>query len=178
MWIKYIEIKDLPLNNLKVFIIEKLNQNPDSNLFNLKISDLIFNNDNLMVNGVGIYIFIDSKEDNSVLYVGKCSSRHFVERISSHFDPRLNAWFNSFLKVLIKKDKTNTGNDKQELIITKLKEIFSNDGRFKICLIDVPESFDKKKIQKMEDILRFILEPLNKKNKGPQANLTLDCLLS
>ncbi len=48
----------------------------------------------------GVYLFFekeDSKE-TECLYVGKCSSRSFIERIPSHFDAREKAWFHSFLK--------------------------------------------------------------------------------
>lgn len=41
----------------------------------------------------GLYLFFD---DQDVLwYVGKSTSRSFIERVPSHFDQRQDAWFNT-----------------------------------------------------------------------------------
>jgi hypothetical protein len=41
----------------------------------------------------GLYLFFD---DQDVLwYVGKSTSRSFIERVPSHFDQRKDAWFNT-----------------------------------------------------------------------------------
>ena len=41
----------------------------------------------------GLYLFFD--DVNELWYVGKSTSRSFIERIPSHFDPRQDAWFNT-----------------------------------------------------------------------------------
>jgi hypothetical protein len=165
MWINYSEFENLELSQLKKFFIEKLDSD-SNNLCNLKISDLIFNGDRLMIeDGRGVYIFYNSK-GNRFLYVGKCSSRHFVERISSHFDPRLNGWFNSLLKTLIKNEINQSNHDKQALISAKLNEIFAINGTYKLCLLFVPDHFDPKRISKLETVLRVVLNPLNNKRGG------------
>ncbi len=41
----------------------------------------------------GLYFFFD--ENDHLWYVGKSTSRSFIERIPSHFDPRKDAWFNT-----------------------------------------------------------------------------------
>jgi hypothetical protein len=42
----------------------------------------------------GLYFFFGG-EPLCLQYVGKCTSRSFVERIPSHFDQREDAWFNT-----------------------------------------------------------------------------------
>jgi len=125
-----------------------------------------------MVKGTGIYVFY---EEPNFLYVGKCSSRHFIERVTSHFDPRLNGWFNSFLKILIKKEDSQSGDDKQKLMNSQLKKIFSKEENYKLCLIyfDHPEV---KKINKIETILRNskVLNPLNHIDKNLDIDQTLE----
>ena len=41
----------------------------------------------------GLYFFFDG--DDKLWYVGKSTSRSFIERIPSHFDQREGAWFNT-----------------------------------------------------------------------------------
>ena len=47
----------------------------------------------------GLYFFFD--EVDLLQYVGKSSSRSFIERVPSHFDPRHDAWFNTLPKKLM-----------------------------------------------------------------------------
>ena len=47
----------------------------------------------------GLYFFFD--EDDLLQYVGKSSSRSFIERLPSHFDPRHDSWFNTLPKKLM-----------------------------------------------------------------------------
>lgn len=49
----------------------------------------------------GIYLLYD--EVNILWYVGKSTSRSFIERIPAHFDQREEAWFNSIPKNIMKK---------------------------------------------------------------------------
>ena len=48
----------------------------------------------------GLYLIFDG--NNSPCYVGKATSRSFIERIPSHFDPREIAWFNTIPKRVMK----------------------------------------------------------------------------
>lgn len=41
----------------------------------------------------GLYLFFD--QDDELWYVGKATSRSFIERVPSHFDQRQDAWFNT-----------------------------------------------------------------------------------
>lgn len=48
--------------------------------------------------GIGLYFFYGM--DNKLKYVGKCTSRSFLERIPSHFDCRKHVWFSTLVKRL------------------------------------------------------------------------------
>ncbi|MFZ1700142.1 MAG: hypothetical protein WBO10_09805 [Pyrinomonadaceae bacterium] len=41
----------------------------------------------------GLYLLFG--RENELCYIGKATSRSFIERIPSHFDPREEAWFNT-----------------------------------------------------------------------------------
>jgi hypothetical protein len=47
----------------------------------------------------GLYFYFD--EDHVLQYIGKSSSRSFVERIPAHFDQRFDGWFNTLPKKLM-----------------------------------------------------------------------------
>jgi hypothetical protein len=49
----------------------------------------------------GLYFYFN--EDGVLQYIGKSSSRSFVERIPSHFDQRFDAWFNTLPKKLMER---------------------------------------------------------------------------
>jgi hypothetical protein len=49
----------------------------------------------------GLYLFF-AKSD--LWYVGKATSRSFIERLPAHFDPREDAWFNSLPKKIMKSE--------------------------------------------------------------------------
>ncbi|MBY0014087.1 hypothetical protein [Paenibacillus typhae] len=68
----------------------------------LKLFDLVYftDLDNGFV-GNGIYII---KDENSIRYIGKASSRPFVERLGGHLDLREIGGFNNLLKSIVKKD--------------------------------------------------------------------------
>ena len=48
---------------------------------------------------IGLYFLFDDQQ--CLQYVGKSSSRSFIERIPSHLDPRPDGWFNTLPKKLI-----------------------------------------------------------------------------
>ncbi|MCL4340866.1 MAG: hypothetical protein M1431_02040 [Candidatus Thermoplasmatota archaeon] len=59
------------------------------------LSDLTLN-DLAIYPGVGLYFFYD--KSNNLQYVGKCTSRSFIERVPSHFDCRKHAQFATVAK--------------------------------------------------------------------------------
>lgn len=88
-----------------------------SKVFSLTLRDFLFKEDEFVKNPNGVYVFTNN---DKVLYVGKTSSRAFIERIAGHFDARSSAWFHSFLKSFLKseglKNKVEQGLDNSEVI--------------------------------------------------------------
>jgi hypothetical protein len=167
--IEYSDIKDMSIDKF----LEKLESKTGLPLSDCTISKLVFYNGVPILTGNGVYIF---KNDKRYLYVGKCSSRSFVERIPAHFDIRNTAWFNSFLKKLINIEKINQNieiikpwfikndpkinEDKVALLKKQAKKSLENH---QLILINFkPDNKIKENIIKLEYILRIVLEPINK----------------
>jgi hypothetical protein len=137
-------------------IVDWLNSTSGIKLSDLKIKDLVFQNEFPIRTGNGVYIF---KEKKQPIYIGNCVSRNFVERIPSHFDIRRTGWFNSLLVTLIKRkynrklkeDKTD------ENLSQSAKLAFEN---LDLVLINFP-NYNKLAINKLEDFLKMALKPIN-----------------
>lgn len=71
-----------------------LEETPKKQLVDLRVFDLAIISNQPFMSAGGIYIFFDC--NNNCLYVGKATSRSFIERIPAHFDPRSGAWFATF----------------------------------------------------------------------------------
>lgn len=97
----------------------------------------------------GIYLLFD--EENNLWYIGKATSRSFIERIPAHFDPREEAWFNSIPKSIMKKNNLNYSDALQKGLTLK------------IALIGVKE---KTTASKLETVLRSYLKPRLNTCKG------------
>ena len=97
----------------------------------------------------GIYLLFD--ESDALWYVGKATSRSFIERIPAHFDPREEAWFNSLPKSIMKKDSLDYNSALQTALTLK------------IGLIGVT---DKIVATRLETVLRSYLKPKLNTCKG------------
>jgi hypothetical protein len=51
----------------------------------------------------GIYVFMDAEDPAKCNYVGKCSSRSFIGRLSAHADPRKDFDKNNFVQAMMRK---------------------------------------------------------------------------
>lgn len=110
----------------------------------------------------GLYFFFDG-EPRKLQYVGKCTSRSFVERVPAHFDQREDAWFNTLPTKLTKNGKTYS-------------EALSEALRFQVVLLGIREADSA---MELERVFRHSYRPtLNtpKKLKPFDANATLACL--
>ena len=77
-------------------------------LSRITMQDLALYNEGLPSNG--LYIFYDASGAKPVIrYVGKCTSRSFLERIPSHLESREECWFNTLTKRAF--DHLPPGND-------------------------------------------------------------------
>lgn len=124
----------------------------------IKLSDLIFFEDEPIYSGNGVYVF---KYQHEFIYVGSCVARNFIERIPAHFDLRHTGWFNSLLVSVCKRDLLPK---KNEHLTSAAKAIFD-----KASLVLINFDFHKKdhklnvtSIKLLERILRSALTPYNK----------------
>lgn len=72
---------------------EEIEKTPAKYLHDVTISDLC----SMPNHPNGLY-FIFGENPNELKYVGKCTSRSFIERIPAHFDQREDSWFGTLPK--------------------------------------------------------------------------------
>jgi hypothetical protein len=91
----------------------------------------------------GVYLFFD--DSNEPWYVGKATSRSFVERIPSHFDPRPDGWFGT----LPKKTQVYAS-------LSTYREAIDLSLSLQLLIVGVPE---KGEAGRLERFLRSSLRP-------------------
>lgn len=102
----------------------------------------------------GLYLFYNT--DNELWYVGKSTSRSFIERIPSHFDQRENAWFNTLPKRIMAISKIGKYNDAHALGLS-----------LRLVLIGIQS---KETALTLERVLRSYLKPhLNTEKRSKYA---------
>jgi hypothetical protein len=102
----------------------------------------------------GVYIF---KKDDEVVYVGKASSRPFIERIPAHLDTRGYGWMNTMLKYLSKEDKREKGYLEES--------IYAIDNFELLLVLFKTDDCTKENITKVESYLIDNTNCLNKKKR-------------
>jgi len=90
---------------------------------------------------VGLYFVF---EGNDLVYVGKSSSRSFVERLPAHFDPRDDGWFNTLPRKVAKANKV------------ALSSGHSSALEYSVVLLCIDPT---EPIQRYETILRSYMQP-------------------
>ena len=101
---------------------------------------------------VGLYFVF---EEGALVYVGKSSSRSFVERIPAHLDIREDGWFNTLPK-RVRDFKEIPYDDAHKLTL-----------QLEIVLVSVPKD---EPIQKYETILRSYMLPTFNPGKPNRFN--------
>ena len=110
--------------------VAKVKALPGVKIRDLKLTDLV-----LPANQCnGIYFFVSPND--SVVYVGKASSRCFVERLGGHFDLRAGNWFSSFLRAYARIVNGVVGDLSSEDYEKSHNDIL--DYKLKILAIDIP----------------------------------------
>ena len=110
--------------------VAKVKALPGVKIRDLKLTDLV-----LPANQCnGIYFFVSPND--SVVYVGKASSRCFVERLGGHFDLRAGNWFSSFLRAYARIVNGVVGDLSSGDYDKSYNDIL--DYRLKILAIDIP----------------------------------------
>ena len=91
----------------------------------------------------GLYLFYD--EQNALWYVGKSTSRSFIERVPSHFDQREDAWFNTLPKRIMAIAEIGEYADAHRLSLS-----------MRLVLIGIK---NKQSALKLETVLRGFMRP-------------------
>ena len=118
-----------PLNSLPQSLRQQIIALPGVKIRDLKLTDLV-----LPANQCnGIYFFVSPNDD--VVYVGKASSRCFVERLGGHFDLRAENWFSSFLRAHARIINVAEGDLSSEAYEKSYSDIL--DYKLKILAIDL-----------------------------------------
>jgi len=127
-------------------------------------------NDLSIYPGIGIYLFYNMR--NELIYVGKCTSKSFIEWVPSHFDCRKHAQYATVAKRC--GGETYNSDDISEISLRRLKELkvflvnFTYDTKF-WRNGDPPRSEDENE-NKHEANLVGHLESSIIKNKKPILN--------
>ncbi len=108
----------------------------------------------------GVYLFFN--DENDLMYVGKTTSRSFIERIPAHFDQRESAWFNTLPKKIMSAYKTDSFQKALEIALS-----------LKFVMVGVK---GKSEGTNLESALRFHLQP--KLNSARKNRFQSDCKLS
>ena len=117
----------------------------------------------------GVYLFYG--EDKELWYVGKATSRSFVERIPSHFDSREKGWFNTLPKKIWNSGETAASTYEEahqkaltlHLVMVGVKQ--PDDG------LNKRDNIGKKRAGALETVLRNYLKPrLNTFKKPKEYN--------
>ena len=98
----------------------------------------------------GLYLFFNN--ENELWYVGKATSRSFIERIPAHFDQREIAWFNTLPKKVMKFCGIQT-----------YRAALNKSLSLKLLIIGIQ---DKNSAMKLETVLRSYLQPKLNSCKG------------
>jgi|GEM_PF-608468 hypothetical protein len=163
--IEYSSIKDISLKEIKIII-----EGTDGlALRDLKMKDLSQFENKKIFPGLGIYIF---RNTDSILYVGKTTSRSFIDRVPSHFDLRDASKMNTFLRKvhnsnLIEKVEVQSPEIRNDVFYPAFDYVFNNCSLILISFDELDEDWSvrKNRINKFESILRNLLQPVtNTKN--------------
>jgi len=153
---------NLPLSDVKSELLNSYK----CPLKELKVFDLLLNNDETKAMRHGIYMFFD--ENNACVYIGMCSSSHFAHRLGGHFGMSPTYKMNTFLKRIVKKLHPE---DEYHSYVKAVKEI----GDYSYLMIGA-NGKGKKFIRKLEKQLHTLFLPsLNKLPKAmPKRNENLE----
>lgn len=92
----------------------------------------------------GVYFYFDSLLSR-LQYVGKCTSRSFIERVPAHFDQRPSAWLNTLPTKLV--HSKNKG----------YPEALAEALNFRIVLLGIRDTAPAKAL---ENVFRHLYEPV------------------
>jgi len=159
-YISYDSCRALTLEELKAKLESII---PDSPASSIPIGELCSESSGTN----GVYLFYG--QDKKLWYVGKATSRSFVERIPSHFDSREDGWFNTLPRKILGSENTAA---------STLEE--AHQKALSLHLVMVGVDGEKKIAGALETVLRNYLSPLlntPKNQKKYDHNESVECLL-
>jgi hypothetical protein len=133
----FILFKDVK-NKKLVDVFSLINRSKKIKIENIKLIDMIYMKQSL----IGVYIFFNL--ENQPIYVGKCSSRSFLERIASHYDLRVTGIMNNFLCALADKPK---GRNCKKIKLKELQNAYLKSLKYKLLFIELPLYFRDRILQ-------------------------------
>ena len=113
-------------------LVSKIENIGGASIGELKITDLVLPAESC----TGIYFFLD--ENEQVVYVGKISSRSFLDRIAGHLDLRKSAFMNTILQ------RVNSNAEAKDYV-----DVFYNkvvNYKLKICAVKGNAGLNVKRI--------------------------------
>ena len=116
------------LNQVK----EMLNIPDTLRLGDIKFVDLLLNDDGTKGMRHGVYLFFNEKSE--CVYVGKCSSGHFAQRLGAHFGMSPKCSMNQFLRGTVKRKNLEKEHDEYAAYVEAAKGV--RDYRY--VMIAVP----------------------------------------
>ena len=137
-------------------------------------------NDLAIYPGIGLYFFYNMKGD--LMYVGKCTSRSFLERVPSHFDCRKHAQFATVVKRLeADNSQTDDISEISRKALTDLKlflvnftydEKFWRSGSYSEDKIKIETGCEAKFVEYLESSIIYNKKPvLNRQRKKPDQDV-------
>lgn len=138
-------------------------------LAELKLFDLLINEERNTALRHGIYIFFD--DQGKCMYIGMCSSSHFAHRLGGHFGMSPKYGMNTFLKRIVKSFKVNPKEPEDYSDYVDSLPLIANYG---LVIIDA----NKKGvpfIKNLERLLHIVFRPdLNFPTRFPKTYRAID----
>lgn len=147
------EICELPFDQF----CKKLGAIKGIPIASLTLRNLYQLNAKLTGHGHGVYLFY---RKNTVRYIGKNSSRTYLERIPAHFDVRIKSWFNSYIRAAIRDENLqrpydSVASEKRRTFARKAEQIFERDIiKFVVFPAKNEKKSDEISISALENLLR------------------------
>ena len=148
------EYKEIKEDNFNI-LLDAITNTSGKKVNQILLSDFILEEIDGYELNHGIYVF---KKDSEIKYIGKASSRPFIERVPAHLDIRRNGWMNNMLKYL-SEDSDPKNYLKESLHVIENYEL--------LLVLFKTEDCTKDKILEVERCLIQSTPCINKKKKTP-----------
>lgn len=136
-------------------------------LLELRVGDMLLNPESCS----GVYIFSDN---SGILYVGKCTSKPFIERIGSHLAPRSCDYFNCYVKAIYRSLEEEDYENLEGIDNVLIPEVLNvlQDTRVTFIPYLMDNVLEKNQVGEFERALIKTLNPLYQNRRG---DLCKDC---